>query len=238
MLHISKFKDDYWTKSKAPLQSLLFLLPMVALYEFGTLQLSGKAIYHNSARQIIGYFFEWFNVLGYHLPSIVLIAVLIGLHFTKKDKITLAPKTQGWMLIESMLFALPLLVLALIITKPNVIYRSELGLPLEITLSLGAGIYEELLFRLIAIAIFHAIFFDLLALPRKWGDSLSVGAAILLFALYHFSSDGYNFNFFYFLIYIFYGIYFTTLYMTRGFGIAAGVHAFFDVYVTLYNHSS
>ena len=209
----------------------------MAIYEFGILQLSGEALYHNSARLIIGDFFQWFNVLGYHLPGIVLVAVLIGLHLAKKDKITLQPKTQVWMLIESMLFALPLLVLTLIITKPTASGSSELSLPLEITLSIGAGIYEELLFRLIAIAIFHAIFFDLLALPRKWGDGLAVTAAILFFALYHFSGDNSSFNFRYFIIYIFYGIYFTTLYMTRGFGIAAGVHAFFDVYVILYNHS-
>ncbi len=223
-----------------PLQSLWFLLPLLALYEFGVLQQSGQALYHNSARMIIHDFFEWFNVLGYHLPSLVLIAVLIGLHITKKDPFSLTPTTQGWMLIESMLMATPLLVLTLIVFKDNLVQanatnNNTISLPLLLTLSIGAGIYEELLFRLLAIALLHGLFFDWLALPRKWGNVLSVTAAILFFALYH---ENTPFSFGLFAIYLFYGIYFTTLYIARGFGIVAGVHACFDVYVVLYNHYS
>jgi len=53
--------------------------------------------------------------------------------------------------------------------------------------SIGAGIYEELLFRLIGIALLHMLFVDFLALPEKVGGAAAIGVSAVAFAMYHFN---------------------------------------------------
>ena len=100
----------------------------------------------------------------------------------------------------------------------------------DVLLSMGAGIYEELLFRLIGIAMLHMILVDLLALPEHWGAIGAVIGSAIGFAMYHFPSFtdvrlGLG------LFYTVAGVYFALIYVTRGFGIVVGTHALYDVLV-------
>ena len=97
-----------------------------------------------------------------------------------------------------------------------------------LTFALGAGIYEELLFRMIAIAGLHAVAKSILALPPRVCDWLAVILAALLFAAYHFSSPE-DFSLPLFTFYALAGVYLGVIYITRGFGIVVAVHALYDV---------
>jgi membrane protease YdiL (CAAX protease family) len=102
--------------------------------------------------------------------------------------------------------------------------------------AIGAGIYEELVFRLIVIALVHLVLSDLLALPAGWAAGGAIALSALLFALYHpFDShlpwrwtpgDWGRFVF-----YSVAGLYFAAIYVYRGFGIVAATHALYDVMV-------
>jgi membrane protease YdiL (CAAX protease family) len=102
-----------------------------------------------------------------------------------------------------------------------------------VVFSLGAGIYEELLFRLIAIALLHGLLVDVLAMPQQYGAPTVVVLSAIAFALYHFDqfsamqwtpADWGRFAF-----YTLAGVYFAAIYMLRGFGIVAGAHAVYDI---------
>ncbi|MEM1107849.1 MAG: CPBP family intramembrane glutamic endopeptidase [Planctomycetota bacterium] len=102
--------------------------------------------------------------------------------------------------------------------------------------SIGAGIYEELVFRLIVIAIVHMILSDVLALPVGWSAGGAIAISAVLFALYHpFASlvpwqwDSRDWGRFAF--YTVAGLYFAAIYVYRGFGIVAATHALYDVMV-------
>lgn len=105
-----------------------------------------------------------------------------------------------------------------------------------VVFSVGAGIYEELVFRLIVIAIVHMILSDVLALPKNWSAGGAIALSAVLFALYHpfdthlpwgwDSADWGRFTF-----YILAGLYFAAIYVYRGFGIVAATHALYDVMV-------
>lgn len=97
-----------------------------------------------------------------------------------------------------------------------------------LVLSIGAGIYEELLFRLAAIALLHMLLADVLALPRTYSAAGAVLLSSLAFAFYHFT-DANPFDLGKCLFYTAAGIYFAGIYLLRGFGIVAGTHAFYDV---------
>jgi len=105
-----------------------------------------------------------------------------------------------------------------------------------VVFAVGAGVYEELVFRLILIAIAHMVLSDLLALPTSWSAGGAIAISAIAFALYHpfashlpwqwGSGDWGRFAF-----YTLAGLYFAAIYVYRGFGIVAATHALYDVMV-------
>ena len=101
---------------------------------------------------------------------------------------------------------------------------------------IGAGIYEELVFRLILICLLMLLFHDILRLTHSSSIVLSVLISAALFSAYHhvdFFSGQPNvtdpFNFTKFAFRTMAGIYFAALYAIRGFGITAGTHASYNI---------
>jgi membrane protease YdiL (CAAX protease family) len=98
---------------------------------------------------------------------------------------------------------------------------------------LGAGIYEETLFRLLLFSGLLAVFV-LADFPGFWSFALAAAASALLFAgAHHLGPHGEPFNGTFFAFRTAAGLYFAGLYRMRGFGIAVGAHAFYDVLVGL-----
>jgi membrane protease YdiL (CAAX protease family) len=95
----------------------------------------------------------------------------------------------------------------------------------------GAGIYEEVLFRLVLFAGLMWLLrqIGLLSLPTF--VLATVGSAMLFSAAHHAGPYGEPFNKYAFLFRTIAGLYFTLLFQLRGFGIAAGAHASYDVLV-------
>jgi len=116
--------------------------------------------------------------------------------------------------------------------------RDGQGQPLlaNIITGIGAGIYEELVFRLILICILMLLFQDALRLDHKNSIVLSVLISAALFSAHHhidFLSGQPNaidpFNLTRFAFRTIAGIYFAILFAFRGFGITAGTHAFYNI---------
>jgi membrane protease YdiL (CAAX protease family) len=105
----------------------------------------------------------------------------------------------------------------------------------RLVLSIGAGIYEELLFRMVAIALVHFVVVDLLRFSHRAGAISAILISAFAFTSYHGVLDGgeagvqWASAVFFFLS----GLYFAGLFVVRGFGIAVGVHAAYDILVTV-----
>jgi membrane protease YdiL (CAAX protease family) len=96
---------------------------------------------------------------------------------------------------------------------------------------LGAGIYEEALFRLLLLSLLGFLF-RLGDLPPRGADVLAILVSALIFAAaHHIGPAGEPFGGYVFLFRSIAGIYFALLYQYRGFGIAVGAHAGYDVLV-------
>lgn len=270
----------YFQRSQQPLQSLVFLLPLIITYEIGMLMLqqaaraSGEPPRTIRAYSLLNHFFELFGVTGYYLPGIIVIVVLFCWHLAGKpgrDEWKLSPKLYLIMAVECLALSIPLLVWGLVFTReaammtpadPSMMATVAAGsshmsgfasfmnnlspetkrLCQQIILSIGAGIYEELLFRLIAIAILHTILVDLLALPQTWGAAGAVAVSAIAFGLYHFSSlnlhewTGYDWARFFFSTCA--GVFLAIVYIMRGFGIVAGTHAVYDILIALLTYAA
>lgn len=228
------------------MQCLWFLLPLLVLYSVGTALYAPEggdrlpAIY---AERLLGRFFELFGATGYHLPPLVVIGVLVGMHAASRDREPFAPepKLWPWMVVEAIVWAVPLFLLGSLFSDAERVGLAAVrggdgvatlldGYPkmAGFVFALGAGIYEELVFRLLGIAAVHTV----LAGVFRAGETTATVGAILLtavgFALYHFG-DVTGFTWPRFLFYALAGAYLGFLFVGRGFGIAVATHAVYDV---------
>lgn len=243
----------YARLSMRPLHVLCFLLPLIVLYEIGTflyLTDRGRGVVETvSAQSILSRFFEVFGVASFYLPGIALATVLFIWHLLERDRWRIHLSILAGMFCESLVWTVPLLVLGLLILPtrnaapapamhlepllaPGGGGFDQLSAAAKVTLSVGAGLYEELLFRLIIIAGLHFLLVDLARMKNTAGYLVAAVASSLAFAAYHdIAGPGGGLNVplaaFYFLA----GLYFAGLFVIRGFGIVVMVHTLYDVLV-------
>lgn len=255
--------EPYAVLSTRPLHVLCCLLPLIVLYEVGSLMYledHGRGIVETiGARSILTRFFETFGGATFYLPGITLGLVLLLWHLFTRDRWVVRPGVILAMFAEAALWTLPLLVLGLVVfhgagaagastSEVQTLSNPGLHLPAAIaapdttlgslpwqarlTLSVGAGIYEELLFRLILVTLIHFVVVDLARLPSMTGNVAAAIASGLGFALYHdLASAAGGTDWRLFAFYTVAGTYFASLYLVRGFGIVVACHACYDVLV-------
>lgn len=245
----------YSAASARPLYSLAFLLPLLLAFEFGSLLLLAEAgpgeVRNIRAHSLLGDVFEQFGVAGLIAPSLLIVVILLVQHTLRRDPWKLRAGTLVGMGFESVAWAAPLVVLAalfgsalaLVSFAQDEVLASGVALQeaswaVRVVVSLGAGLYEELLFRLIAITAMHLILSDVLRLKANAAGWIAVLVSAGAFAFYHdpsaistlFSLNvPANWPWLAFLFCA--GVYLGALYVLRGFGIAVGAHAAYDLVV-------
>lgn len=216
----------YWRATREPLYGLLFLFPLVAIYEFGTLILRTTAGAGDQlvAHELINSFLHFFGAKGAWLPGIALILTLLIWHLLARNTWHI----QGWamplMLVESVIFAAPLLVITQLRLSAG--GGIDSALVQQMILAIGAGIYEELVFRLYLITGIMLLLVDVCRVRRSVGIVVAVALPALLFAFCHVHPIGIeNFAWGPFLARTAAGVYLSILFISRGLGIAVGCHA-------------
>lgn len=233
----------YLQRSELPLASLILLLPLIIIYELGTFSFTPDGV-HQVEQRIIAFtlmqrFFEFFGATGKYLPALAIVGILLTWHIARNDPWRVSPTTLLGMFAEGVAWGLPLLALGTLCAR----YFAHHHFPLAgsvsaspstslFVLSIGAGIYEELVFRLIAMTCLHLLLVDLLKVQRLWAYLAMVVASSVAFAFYHYL--GYEqFTWRSFAFRSVAGIYFGLLFLTRGFGVTSVSHASYDIIVVL-----
>ena len=230
---------SYLKRSQLPLASLVFLLPFIILYEIGTRQFAFDAA-HQTEQRIIAFnlmqqFFDFFGATGRWMPPAAVIVILLSVHIAHNDPWKVTPGTLAGMALEGAAWGLPLLVFGTLMARWMAQY-----LPLMATdgadwrmlfvLSLGAGIYEEMVFRLVALTVLHMLFIDVLQMRKSAAYLLMVVISSLAFAFYHYlGSEVFSWRSLVFRTGA--GVYFAVLFFTRGFGVTAFSHSCYDIFV-------
>lgn len=238
---LSKDPEHYFNRSQRPLQSLIFLLPFLIVYEAGVLLMPVNQqvghIQHILARSLLADLLGLFGAAGGYLPGLAVVIVLLSWHVARRDKWELDWRLNMAMGAESVALAVPLLMFALVwrsepawattLMSPHI---TEAGR--EIVYALGAGVYEELVFRLMGIAILHMILTDMIGLNAKTGAIIAIACSAGLFASYHFTVVN-PFTWVKFTFYSAAGVYLAVIYVLRGFGIVAASHACYDIFYVI-----
>ena len=243
--------SGYWRASRAPRYSLTFALPLLVLYELLAVTLSGDAIVgvRNGADVLLKSLFVGFGgregLLAFGALLLGTGAVLVWRDLRRGGG--LEGRVFVLMMAESIAYALMFglvvgtltglllggVVLSLA-TPPLALQSGSLGLSTQLMISLGAGIYEELLFRVLlvgALAWLARAGFGW----RPWvAGAFATILGALIFSTFHYigpygdplESPSFTFR-------TLAGLVFSAMYLTRGFGITAWTHAMYDVFLTL-----
>jgi membrane protease YdiL (CAAX protease family) len=230
---------SYLAATCHPWSSALFLLPLLLAYEAGVL-VAGDGdpeALRNGADTWLRWGLQALGLVHLYWAPVLLIGLLLLWSWMRRDD---RPREHFGVLLgmalESGLFAMGLWGVSRGLSP----LLNGMGIPLESTAPpdpaveqvisfVGAGIYEETLFRLL-------LFSGLVVLFRFADVPVAailagVTSSLVFAAAHNVGPHGEPFAAYVFFFRTLAGLYFSVLYRLRGFGIAVGAHAGYDVLV-------
>ncbi|HTR21008.1 MAG TPA: CPBP family glutamic-type intramembrane protease [Gemmatimonadales bacterium] len=240
----------YVRDSRSPRYSLVFAVPLFLLYQ-GLIAVAppgpGGGL-RNGADVILETLFIW--VAGARGPLIFLtLLVVLGLWLAGRDWQAhgrdLRPQVFLLMLLEATVLALIFGTAVATIASQLVRPTAAIGLPAQqalpslgaqskLMLSLGAGLYEELLFRVVLVGTLAWAARVVLGLRATVaGVCAAVLGALIFSACHYIGTYGDRFQLYSFVFRTIAGLAFSGLYLLRGFGITAWTHAIYDAVLML-----
>lgn len=251
----------YFQATRKGIHSFFFAMILLALYELFKVLFQGEGIYWiNGVDAWFQYLLSFVPYKSWILSALIFLIGFIITYQDRKKGVRFRFGYLFFMLVESIIWALgvyyslPLIMSSVMKWTPftnisieNNIFNEYLNvIPIkaqiskksptlmqEIGLSLGAGFYEELFFRLILVYIL-AILFKVIGANTKHPLILIVIAVLsaALFSLAHYIGPyGDPFQVYSFLYRILFGLVMNGLFILRGFGITAWTHAWYDIFV-------
>ncbi|HEU0302011.1 MAG TPA: CPBP family intramembrane glutamic endopeptidase [Longimicrobium sp.] len=235
----------YLDTTRTHTYSLLFALPLLVLYEVGAMMIAGRESgMRNGADVLLRTLLAAGGVQGTLAFTAVLAlgaAVLVGLERRKK-RVPLRGGYFAGMLAESAVYAV--LFGGIIAAATHVLLGGAVRLAADgdvtrlplldgVVLSLGAGIYEELLFRVLLTGGLFALL-AAMGVRRMTAGVLAVVVSAFIFSAFHYIGPyAYPLELNSFTFRFLAGLAFSALFMVRGFGVAAWTHALYDVFLVL-----
>lgn len=235
----------YLDTTRSHTYSLLFALPLLVLYEIGAMMIADRAGgMRNGADVLLRTLLSAGGVQGtlaFTAALAVGAAVIIVLERRKK-RVPLRGAYFAGMLAESaayaLLFGFVVAMATQVLLGGMVRFAADGGvstLPMldGVVLSLGAGIYEELLFRVILTGGLFALLLAM-GIRRTPAALVALVASAFIFSAFHYIGPyAYPLQLNSFTFRFLAGLAFSALYMARGFGVAAWTHALYDVFLVV-----
>jgi hypothetical protein len=219
-----------------PLASLVFLAPLLAFYAIGVVWLRQDMAARADIllRDALG----WLGVTGYLAPTWMIVVILLVWHVLRRDPWRIPWGTVGLMAAETAILAVPLVLLAGIFNVAShgpallAIGSREARSWIDVVQScIGAGIFEELIFRLLMVGGTMYILRGILKEQSAGAAIAVVLIAAAVFAGAHLLDHPDRFAWDRFLFRSAAGIYLGFIFLYRGFGVAAGTHILFNAVV-------
>jgi hypothetical protein len=244
--------SSYWRATRAPRYSLTFAFPLLVAYELLAVLLSPDALegVRNGADVLLKSLFVSF---GGRDGLLVFGALLVGTGavFVWRDLrrggriearffLLMAAESVAialvFGLVTGTLTGLLLGGIAAAPSQPDLAVQAgaRLGLATQLMVSLGAGIYEELLFRVILVGAIAWVGRRALGWSPTASGLLATLLGALIFSTFHYVGPyGDHWTLASFTFRTIAGVMFSGLYLVRGFGITAWGHALYDVFLTI-----
>lgn len=254
---VSYIPNSYAERTSRPIYALMYLLAFLVFYEIGSFLVQPETLQQSLAEpQMRVVAFIWVQNLLEYLgfagrmtwiaTPLVVVVILLALQFTSKTSWKVRYGDFIPMTLECIGLSIPLIVLSLVLNRATAEPQAAALLAenpaaqhrlfVDVVTGIGAGIYEELIFRLVLICLLMLLLQDFLGFEKKHSIVMSVIISAVLFSLHHhiFFANGHlykgdTFTVGKFVFRAMAGVYFAVLYAVRGFGITAGAHAFYNI---------
>lgn len=236
------FWAQYLQQSVRPLASLAFVLPLMLVYEVGVLVLGPEAI-RNGADVLMRQLLDLLGFGQYFVLPVATCIILLAWHHLRRDPWRFSPRVLFTMFVESVAWALLLFIVHCVMNglSANILAavsdQSQTADKLaRLVAFCGAGLYEEFLFRLILLSATMAVIRLAGGSPRATAIVAVVVTSLVFSAAHYkpFMPFGEPFDMYSFVFRTLAGVFFAVLYLRRGFGVAAGTHAFYDVITQIF----
>ena len=233
---------SYHEESRDLFGSLILVLPLFVLYQVGVLATGGVRNGVDFVTDLMWRLADY-QLGSYLLINLgILVAFVIAIFALRKSG-TFKPKLYPWVIAESTAYAMMLgsgVVFVMSSLGLDALLATgsggDFGLFTSVVLSLGAGLYEETVFRLILMGgMFYA--------GSRWMKLPTWLAAVgaLLISSFIFSAIHYvgpladSFMLGSFIFRFFAGILLAAIFYLRGFAVAVYTHAIYDIIVMVFN---
>ena len=229
--------NDYLTRSKRLANGFIFILPLLVMYEVGIVMYGSQV--KNSADVMVKMPFAFFGRNGSLIFNMLVVVIFFVAVFRLEKEHKLKFRIYIPMFIESFVYAIFLgpvvgravgYVMQRFLADP----MTSSGTGVQIVLSVGAGVYEEIVFRLILLTVLNLLFCKVLRLNKTMGIVFSIIIGSVLFSAIHYVgslSDTFTSSSFIFRFLA--GAVLATIFMLRGLGIAVYTHAIYDVMLVI-----
>ncbi|MBU2644181.1 CPBP family intramembrane metalloprotease [bacterium] len=212
-------------------------LVMLLLYEILIIwESSSSIVIRNAPEAWLRNLLNFLGISHYHISFVMITAAILavpllyqrGLEVRKRIFLLLVIESIGWGAVSGLLIKL---IMVKLFFMTGTISGSIIG---DLGLAIGAGLFEELFFRVILTSSLIWICYKLIRL--KWlSITVAVITASFLFSLAHYVGNaGDSFEIYSFLFRFLAGLWFTTLYSVRGFAVVGLTHAFYDIFIIIF----
>lgn len=231
----------YLVRSNRAVYQLLFLLPLLVIYEVAAVLVNFNAPFEmrNGADILLKYALHGVgirSVFSFVLAAL-LFASLMLIVSMKKYKKRVRWSYFALMFGETLIYAIIIGIISsqvavfVTIGNPFLATGCKDTVMHQLMIGVGAGVYEEIVFRALLITLVMAI----VKLVGVGDDKRTIIAILLssfLFSAFHYVGDfGEAFNLITFTYRLVAGILLSVVYVFRGLGVSAWSHAIYDVYV-------
>jgi membrane protease YdiL (CAAX protease family) len=252
---VSYVPNSYAERTSRPICALFYLVGFMLAFVVGTILIALSQSVDEPQIRVVAFiwvqnimeFLGFSQTLALIATPLVVVVILLALQITSKTPWRVRFEDLFLMAGECVLLTVPLIVLSLLLNRESPVSNAAAELAgqavevqhllwVDIVTGIGAGIYEELIFRLVLICLLMLLFQDVFGMKKKAAVILSVVISAVLFSVHHhifFANgklhQGDIFTVGKFTFRAIAGAYFAILYAVRGFGITAGTHAFYNI---------
>jgi hypothetical protein len=225
-------RDGYLQQTQRPLHCLALVICPLVFYQLAGWKFGHDVVAPHDLGRILGFF----GATAWFLPGLLIVVVLVLQHIAHGYRLDIRPTVLLGMLAESVAWVVPLYCLSYL--NARLLAAGATGGPTPamtlVLQSIGAGIFEEFIFRLTFISLVLVVLVDLFEFRRDACVVAAVVAGAVLFSAYHLTWEQltgpgaipWGDSAFRVLA----GVYLGALYVKRGYGIAVGVHTIWNLY--------
>jgi membrane protease YdiL (CAAX protease family) len=242
----------YLAVTRSATYGFLAALPLFVLYEVGVLLATqGSGAIRVGADVWLKTLLGYLGGAGWAALGGVVLAVGLGVLYAERNRRPpLVARYFGGIVAESLVYAV---VLAFVVggtvgalfgawTVPAdlpaalptaaMAQMARLGLGLQLALSIGAGLYEELVFRVLLVGGLSLALGRLTPWDRRTSYLVAAVVGAAVFSLvHHIGAFGDPFTLSVFTFRFLFGLALNAVFLSRGFAVAAWTHALYDVLV-------